>query len=325
MKGLDLHRAFFEECGKPLLRRRFPKELSKIAVASVGFGSDRIGADDEISRDHCWEPGFQLFSQRLVPERLASIERTLYEELPWEFRGFKRSDTPHFVNGIRAWTIDEFFEFMTGFARPPVDDTTWLRILETDLFCATNGEVFYDPTDDLSKRRQDFRYYPENVWRSKLGGRAWRILTLRLSAQRALAHGETITAEMLISEGIRETMHFGFLVNKQYAPYDRWLHWAFRRLPELATSVESLIRQIWDQRDCEERIRLFGEIESCCAQHIYEKGMVATPETWCNGLRGSVTGDLAREPFSATPFWVGTEFRYGSLSAIGGDIRKLYR
>jgi len=324
VKGLNLQRAFFEKCGKPLLRKKFPKEFEKLAAASVGFGSDRIGADDKFSRDHMWEPGFQIFSSHLDLEKLLSIEKVLHEELPWEFWGFKRSDTPRHVHGIRAWTIDEFFEFMTGFARPPKDDPAWLRILESDLLCATNGETFHDPTGELSKRRDAFKYYPDNVWKYRLGGRAWRIFVWRASAERTLAHREAISATMQITEGLREVMHFGFLINRQYAPWDRWLHWAFRRLPKLAPSVDPLITQIWNVHDCNEKLRLYAEIENCCAQHVYAEGLAIKPKHWFGILRNAVEGDLAKEPYSTLPFWIGTEFRYGGLSPYGGDIRKLF-
>jgi hypothetical protein len=160
---LDLHRSFFNECGKPLLTQAFPNEFPQLAVASVGFGSDRLGADDEYSRDHCWEPGFQIFSDRLSPEVLKDIESYLFEHLPWGYAGFKRTDCRGSPNGIRAWTVDEFFSSMTGVALPPAQDRQWLLIADEALFHVTNGEVFHDPTGDLTRRREAFGSYPDNV------------------------------------------------------------------------------------------------------------------------------------------------------------------
>jgi len=152
MKGLELYRDFFEECGKPLLMQAFPEESPLIAVASVGCGSDRLGADDECSRDHCWEPGFMLFSDRLSREALKDIESYLFEHLPWDYAGFARGDARGSVNGIRAWTIDEFFSMFTSFATPPAQDRQWLLIADEALYHVTNGEVFHDPTGDLTRR-----------------------------------------------------------------------------------------------------------------------------------------------------------------------------
>jgi hypothetical protein len=44
----------------------------------------------------------------------------------WESRGFRRSDSPRFVNGVKGWTADEFFKAMTSFDQPPGSDGEWL-------------------------------------------------------------------------------------------------------------------------------------------------------------------------------------------------------
>lgn len=321
MKGLDLHRAFFEECGLPLLRERFPEELPKLAVASVGFGSDRFGADDESSRDHCWEPGFQIFSARLDEKALSAIEAHLYENLPWEFRGFRRSDCPHYVNGIRAWTIDEFFSSITSFARPPEDDLAWLRIMEEDLFNVTNGEVFHDPSGDLTGRREVFRYYPENVWRFKLAGRAFRVGCLLYQLERSLAHGEAVTAHMMLSEALRETMRFTFLVNRRYAPYDRWLHWGFRRLPLLAPELEPLVLEACDASDGKEKARICRGIVDVLTRHVYGAGLAKRGERWWHDLWQAVDGRLREFPLVGC---VGAEYRYASQFALGNAMQTTF-
>lgn len=325
MKGLDLHRAFFEAHGKPLLLERFPSEFPLLSVGSMGFGSDRFGADDEISRDHCWEPGFQIFSAQLDREKLLGIEKTLYQELPWEFRGFRRSDTPHFVNGIRAWEVDEFFQSMVGSPQPPDSDSAWLRIPETDLFVATNGEVFHDPSGDLTQRREAFSYYPDTVWRFKLAGTAQRISAQRYAMRRALAHGESMAAELALTEGGREAMRLAFLVNRQYAPYDRWLPWGCRQLSDLSPVLMPLIRTSLRLPDLAEKESAFEKVEACCADYIYAHGMAEKRMLWWQDLWREVRGEFAEEPFRSFSHWTGAEDRYGSLFGIGGDIRLLYR
>ena len=319
MKGLELHRLFFEECARPLLEQAFPRELPLMAIASVGFGSDRIGADDEFSHDHAWEPGLQVFSDRLDVPTLETIERCLYEKLPWEFRGHRRTDTPHSINGIRAWTIDEFFTCMTSYARPPRDDLGWLRIPEEALYHATNGQVFHDPAGDLTRRREAFGQYPPNVWLLRFSAKAFRADVMRYNVERAVRHGERIAAEILLADGLREVMHLAHLANRRYAPYDRWLHWSFRRLPVLAPQIDPLMSRIYATWDWPERQRLYVEILKLCGKWTGEEGLSTGGESWWKEVREGLTSPL-KDFF---PTWLGAEYRFASLFSLGGDWRRL--
>ena len=60
IKGLDVARAFFFEWGLPELERQFPALVARVAAGKI-LGSDVLGADDAISRDHNWGPQFWLF------------------------------------------------------------------------------------------------------------------------------------------------------------------------------------------------------------------------------------------------------------------------
>jgi len=320
MKGLELHRKFFEECGKPLLMQAFPHEFTQLAVASVGFGSDRLGADDEYSRDHCWEPGLQIFSNRISREVLKEIEAYLFENLPWEFAGFKRSDCIGSPNTIRAWTIDEFFSGMTSFALPPAQDRQWLLFTDEALYHVTNGEVFHDPTGDFTGRRKAFGYFPENVWRFKLAGRAMRIDVQRYQMERCIAHGENIAADLMLSKGLREILHFVCLVNKRYAPNDRWLPWVARRLPLLVPDIDPLLTHIMETTDIHKRLSLYVEIVNMCANYSYDNGLATRGQYWWANLRQAITGELRDFP---VPSWIGVEYEYSSQFGIGSDFGAL--
>ena len=58
MKGLELARDYFERCGRPMLERDFPELMPFLAAGLCGSGSECFGWDDEVSRDHDFEPGF---------------------------------------------------------------------------------------------------------------------------------------------------------------------------------------------------------------------------------------------------------------------------
>ena len=61
MNGLELSKAYWENCARPLFRRELSAFLERAAVGLVGEGSECFGFDDEISRDHDWGPGFCLW------------------------------------------------------------------------------------------------------------------------------------------------------------------------------------------------------------------------------------------------------------------------
>ena len=60
MKGLELSRRYWEAYGVPLLDR-FPELRDRLAAGLCGSGSECFGYDDELSRDHDFDPGFILF------------------------------------------------------------------------------------------------------------------------------------------------------------------------------------------------------------------------------------------------------------------------
>ena len=61
MKGLEAARRLYDEKGTDIIRESFPEYEGRIAVGLAGSGSQCLGFDDEISRDHDFEPGFCLW------------------------------------------------------------------------------------------------------------------------------------------------------------------------------------------------------------------------------------------------------------------------
>ena len=57
MKGLEIAGAYYEEYGKPMLEESFSDVLPYLAAGMFGSGSECMGFDDEVSRDHDFEPG----------------------------------------------------------------------------------------------------------------------------------------------------------------------------------------------------------------------------------------------------------------------------
>ena len=75
MKGLELSERFYFEYGAPMLHNEFPELEEIVAVGLCGSGSECFGFDDEISKDHDFDPGFCIF----IPDEAIIDEKTAFE------------------------------------------------------------------------------------------------------------------------------------------------------------------------------------------------------------------------------------------------------
>ena len=136
MNGLELAKAYYEECGAPMLHEAFPEWEGRIAAGLIGSGSECFGFDDEISRDHDFGLGFCLFipgESEMDRQTAFRLERA-YAKLPKEFKGFQKSPIDP-VGGSRHGVIrvPDFFTEKLG--RPDADlgAADWLRIPESSV------------------------------------------------------------------------------------------------------------------------------------------------------------------------------------------------
>ena len=93
MKGLEISKAFYYEYGKPMLEERFPEIVPHLAAGLIGSGSECYGYDDEVSKDHDFEPGFCIFlpGEDVVDRKAAFALERAYAALPKEYRGLRRA------------------------------------------------------------------------------------------------------------------------------------------------------------------------------------------------------------------------------------------
>ena len=244
MNGMELAKAYFEAYGKPMLEERFPELMPFLAAGLCGSGSECFGFDDEISRDHDFEPGFCIFlpDEDVVDRRSAFLLERAYAALPKEFMGFCRLQMQP-VGGARhgVWRIGDFFLEKTGTRDGNLSPDQWLRLPEQSLAEAVNGELYFDGYGEVSRIREKLAYFPEDIRRKKLAG---ELLLMAQSGQynypRCLEHGEIGAAQLAIFEFAKSTMSAVFLLNRKYQPYYKWGFRAMRALPELSDTAELL-------------------------------------------------------------------------------------
>ena len=268
MKGLELSEKFYLEYGADMLRSSFPHLEEIVAVGLCGSGSECFGYDDELSKDHDFEPGFCIFipDETIIDEKTAFELEKAYCALPKEFMGYKRSEIGA-VGGKRHGVIraDKFFVEKTGSPDGELSLWAWFTVPEQGLAEATNGRVFRDDVGIFSDVRKKLRYFPEDVRLKKLAG---NLLIMGQAGQynykRCISRGETGAAQLALYEFTKSTMNTVFLLNKKYMPYYKWSFRAMGELTclgELKEQLEHLISSPNDEGCIEEKEKL---IENIC-------------------------------------------------------------
>jgi hypothetical protein len=294
MQGLEISKLYFETYGRPMLEEAFPQVLPLLAAGLCGSGSECFGFDDEISKDHDFEPGFCLFlpSEELVDRRTAFLLERACAKLPREFMGLRRSLMQP-VGGARRGVLrtEDFFRDKTGTPDGILTTERWLTLPESSLAEAVNGEIFFDNLGEVTGIREKLSFYPEDIRKKKLAG---NLLLMAQAGQynyvRCLRHGETGAAQLAVFEFASAAMKAVFLLNRVYQPYYKWSFRAMRKLPRLSILAELLEYLLTSDNDKPAREEKYMVIESIASDII--------EELQAQGLTDAVCGDLEKHAYS---------------------------
>ena len=270
MNGLEISREYFEQFGLPMLESQFKEILPLLAAGSVGGGSDRFGFDDEISRDHDFEPGFCIFipDESVLSRRDAFLLERAYAKLPGEFLGIRRQMlSPVGGNRNGVMLISDFYSSLTGSGDGRLDLKSWLTLPDYYLAKATNGEVYFDNYGLFTEIRQRLLNMPESIRLKRLAG---NLLLAAQSGQynfeRCLRHGESDAAKLACFEFAQSAMKAVALINRVYLPYYKWSFRAFRNIPGTGRIAECLSEILaGDCRDASAAKRMADYIEEASA------------------------------------------------------------
>ena len=294
MNGLELSRAFYESYGAPLLQEQFPEQEGLVAVGLLGSGSECLGFDDEVSRDHDFEPGFCLLlpGEDVIDRRTAFLLERAYAKLPKAFMGFKRSAVAP-VGGARHGVLRtaDFFTEKVGAPDGILTMDQWLKLPQQALLEATAGEIFRDDLGEVTAIRAVLSAMPEDVRRKRLAG---HLLVMAQAGQynylRCLKHGEPAAGQLAVNEFVKSCIEVVFLLNKAYAPYYKWSFRALRRLPKLSLTAETLEYLLTTGNDRSLAESKYDMIESTASDII--------DELQTQGLTKAICGDLEKHAYS---------------------------
>lgn len=294
MRGIELARQFYLEFGKPMLEEQFPHLKDQIATGLVGSGSECFGFDDEISRDHDFEPGFCIFlpDEESVDRKTAFALERAYAKLPKEYLGIKRQ-TMSPVGGNRHGVIriSDFYMEKIGSPTGELSLDAWLRLPSSALAEATNGEVFFDGLGHFTAIRESLCNMPEDICRKKLAGNLLQMAQAgQYNYNRCLAHGETGAAQLAVGEFVKGAMEVIFLLNHTYQPYYKWSFRAMRGLKkfsELADTLEFLLTTENTPTTADTKYTVIEDIASMIIGELMEQN-----------LTEAICGDLEKHAYS---------------------------
>ncbi|EJZ22159.1 DUF4037 domain-containing protein [Rhizobium sp. Pop5] len=244
MQGIELSRRFYTDIIRPWLAQVAP-ELPHSA-ALIGYGSELLGLDDEVSRDHNWGPRVHIFlsidsfndyARPLVGEfTKVAPSNYLGEPIGWRSRPHPPANGPEAVgaieHGLEFHTLEARLE--EHFVVRSVENLTsvqWLGFAEQKLLAFTAGAVFHDDDGRLRNARERMDYFPDDVWLYKIACQWRRIAEEQAFVGRAGQVGDDLGSRIIAGRLIRDVMRMGFLLERRYAPYAKWFGSSFAKLP----------------------------------------------------------------------------------------------
>ena len=155
-----------------------------------------------------------------------------------------------------VFSIRGYLRERLGISRFPRNQSEWLDIPEYALCNFTSGQIFYDPMQELTSVQKQFAsYYPSDIWKVHLARAAYACWFFGEFNYpwRLAPRGDAVTGSVAIGEFCSAVMRLVFLINRQYAPYWKWMHWGFKRLPKYAAEIDPLLDLLVASSDMREQ------------------------------------------------------------------------
>jgi len=241
--GAALSRAYYNQLVGPAIAARWPR--MPYAAGRLGTGSDVLGFDDAVSRDHDW--GLRL--NLLVPaDMVTRVHAYLDTLLPRTFGGhptrFALTWDPQERHRIQVETVNTFISACTGLKMSgSMSVADWLSLTGQAVLEVTAGPVFVDTAGELTAARERLAWYPED-W-AYVVATDWARLAQELPfIGRTAERGDELGSQVIASRLVGVAMHLAHLLERRWSPYAKWAGTSLNRLPRSAATAESLHRAL---------------------------------------------------------------------------------
>ncbi len=293
MQGLEIAREYYRQYGKAMLEEQFADVIDRIAVGLAGEGSECLGFDDEISRDHDFDAGFCLWITEEDERKFGFRLERAYAKLPGEFMGLKRGYlSPVGGNRRGVITIESFYRKFLGASTAPDSLRRWLYTPSASLAAASSGEVFRDDWGVFSSVRNELlKGYPEDIRRKKLAAHTVLMAQAgQYNYPRCLMRKETGAAQLAVFEFVRHAISAIYLLNGRYEPFYKWAYRGMRQLPilgHLGDALQYLTESDNAQETAETKQAVIEDIAMLLIGAFQEQG-----------LTKAICGDLEKHAYS---------------------------
>jgi Domain of unknown function (DUF4037) len=216
---------FYAEVVRPLLAER------PHSAALLGWGSDVLGYDTERSTDHGWGPRLLVFVDDA--DSVEELQDLLAAGLPKRFKGWPvrfgwdAVETTHHVtvSTVPAWLVNQLGVDATG----GMSTLDWLLTPQQKLLGVVAGAVHADASGGLGSLREALSWYPDEVWRWMLACQWHRLAQEEAFVARAAEVGDETGSAVTAGRLVRDMMRLALMLDRRYAPYQKWLGSAFAR------------------------------------------------------------------------------------------------
>ena len=219
-RGLRLCERYYIAFGKPMLERNFGAVLPRLAIGLAGEGSECLGYDDALSRDHDFGAGFCIWVPDDLPEETVQQLRNAYAVLPKSYCGVSRVAMPEADGRVGVCRQSAFFRRLLGTDGVPETEAQWLEIESGMLAAACSGAVFRDDSGSFTAVRRKLSLgYPEEVRLRRLAQALGRMAQCgQYNYPRMRQRGDNATAQLYLTEFCKNAMEACHLLRNQYAP-----------------------------------------------------------------------------------------------------------
>ncbi len=238
-RGPERIRVYYDELVGPAVIARWPGLPH--AAGRLGSGSDVLGYDDVVSRDHEWGLRLNLL---VPPDVVGHVRRA---------PGYRASDT---------------------FGGYPIRfPTTWdpqmrHRVQVEAVLEVTAGPVSVDTAGELTAVRECLAWYPDDLWAYVVATASVRIAQELPFVGRAAERGDDLGSRVIGSRLAGVPMRFAHLLERCWPPYAKWVGTSLSRLPSAGAAAEPLLRAL-DARDW--RTREDGLVEALRRLHHLQR------------------------------------------------------
>ena len=225
MPAAQLSRDFYVEVVRPLLSGRLH------SAALLGWGSDVLGYDTERSTDHGWGPRLLLFLDD--GNSVEELRGLLDARLPERFKGWPVRfswDAVEATHHVAVSTLPDWLvEHLGVNASAGMSLLDWLLTPQQKLLGVVAGAVHADASGALSSLREALSWYPDQTWRWLLASQWHRLAQEEAFVARAAEVGDETGSAVTAARLVRDMMRLALMLDRRYAPYQKWLGSAFAR------------------------------------------------------------------------------------------------